>query len=449
MSGKYQVIISGRTLNGAPLSGIKAEVAQAFRLRDDQVERMLSGKPQVVSRSTSAEGAERLLARLRGLGLEARAELLAESRNEAPAELTPKAESPSSPASDELFALAGPAPAGHGAAAGGIAADALPVDEVVCPKCGEAQPKRTLCRACGLDMPRYLASQEALQREEREARAAELAARRAGSGTAPRTGGGGGGAALLSFSFAGRFGRLDYFSASLLSSVIAFALIWLAVVTGVNGLAGLGMLLSFIYALRCVALRLHDTGRTGWLALVAIVPLIGALMMLALLFIGGEEEDNEYGPAIAEAGAGRALLSLAAMVVVSAVTYGAVTESPERMMSFAQAMGVGPGAPGFAGDADEEAYMDESVQYARNNRIDIYVIAGCTDCDAMQAWLEDNGLYATVYHVDSDRQAAERLQSIIGGNARIQLPVLEVNGKVLPGNPDVGDVHDHLRLASD
>ena len=65
----------------------------------------------------------------------------------------------------------------------------------------------------------------------------------------------------------------------------------------------------------------------------------------------------------------------------------------------------------------------------------------------MRAWLDANRLSYTLYAVDSDNSAAERLHSIIAGDgqARINLPVLEVNGKVLPGNPDIGEVHRLLR----
>lgn len=447
MAEQYRVVISGQTLTGAPLSSIKAEVGRVFRLQGEQLVRMLSGKPVVVSRGTTAEAAEKLLARLRSLDLEARAELLAESRSEVPAEALPNVESVTPPVSEELFALVGSGPAGRPATAGGVTPEVPSVDGVICPKCGEAQPKRTLCRECGLDMPRYRAAREAEEREVREARATDLAARRPGSGKTPRPADEDR-AALLSLSFGGRLGRLDYLSASLLSTILWMALVWLAVVTGKDAFAGLGLLLSSIYALRCIALRLHDTGRTGWLALVAIVPLIGALMALALLFIGGEEEDNEYGPMRLSAGAGRAILVVVAFIAASGLTYRGMLESPEKALRFAEAMSLGQGQAALADEPGAELSLGEPVRYASNNRIDIYVVAGCSDCDTMRAWLETNGLRPTVYSVDSDERAAERLHSILGTTGRIQLPVLEVNGKVLSANPDVGEVHGHLRQAS-
>ena len=41
--------------------------------------------------------------------------------------------------------------------------------------------------------------------------------------------------------------------------------------------------------------RLHDTGKTGWLMLIAVVPLLGALVVLYLAAQPGEAGANTYG----------------------------------------------------------------------------------------------------------------------------------------------------------
>ncbi|MFI9721953.1 DUF805 domain-containing protein [Streptomyces sp. NPDC052396] len=43
--------------------------------------------------------------------------------------------------------------------------------------------------------------------------------------------------------------------------------------------------------------RLHDTGRTGWWVLLALVPLVGVIVLLVFLALPGTPGDNEYGPA--------------------------------------------------------------------------------------------------------------------------------------------------------
>lgn len=462
MTQQYRVVLSGRTLSGGALADIKDNVGREFRLQGEQLERMLSGKPVVVARSATAEAAEKLASRLRSVDLQASIEPLAVAV--APTPITPSPELPAaSPAApplpsavtaatgDELFALIAPRPVAEASASpagvqDGAAPAAVAGGEVVCPKCGAAQPKRTLCRQCGLDMPRYLAAQAAADAQAREERAAELAARRSTPGGS-RPASSAAQAAVIGIGFAGRLGRLDYFAGSLVSSALWLAFVVLAVYVGKPAFVGFGLFLSVIYSLRCIALRLHDTGRTGWLALVALVPLLGALMALVLLFIGGDEDENDHGM-VPVGGGARVVMALLALAVLSGLTFRGIGQNPEMAGRFLQAMRVGQG-DAVAAEAEEEdsAEPEAPVNYARNNRIDLYVIAGCTDCERMRAWLDANRLAYTLYAVDSDNGAAERLHSIIAGDgqARINLPVLEVNGKVLPGNPDIGEVHRLLR----
>ncbi len=42
--------------------------------------------------------------------------------------------------------------------------------------------------------------------------------------------------------------------------------------------------------------RLHDTGRSGWSALFALIPLVGGVILIVLLATEGERQDNAYGP---------------------------------------------------------------------------------------------------------------------------------------------------------
>ncbi|WP_333607559.1 DUF805 domain-containing protein [Arsukibacterium sp.] len=43
------------------------------------------------------------------------------------------------------------------------------------------------------------------------------------------------------------------------------------------------------------ARRLHDTGRSGWWQLIALIPLIGAIVLIVFLVMDSTA-DNEYGP---------------------------------------------------------------------------------------------------------------------------------------------------------
>lgn len=471
MTQQFRVVISGRTLSGAPLETVKAEAGRVFRLEGEQLEQMFSGKRVVVARQASPEKAEKLLARLHALDLEAALEALAApAAAGAPDVSGAPVALPASAASEELFALIAPpvsASAPRPAPTPVVAAEASaapetppvvdPAAEMICPKCGEGQPKRTLCRRCGTDMPRYQAAQEEADREAREARAAEIMALRSAPGPRGKDGGDWQ-PALLGMGFSGRLGCLDYAAATLLSSLIWLLFTLLAAATGKLAFSWLGLFLSSVYYLRCLALRLHDTGRSGWLSLVAAVPGIDLVMMIVLLFVWGDQDENDYGQPAASPGHLRAIASLLVVGVAFSLSFRSIGQDPVKLEKFVFAASLGQ-SKALAGDDDDDedgqpdagASPQATVRYAGNNRIDIYLTADCTDCTQMRAWLDANRLRYTVYAVDSDEQAAQRLHSITAGNSggdgQILLPVLEVNGKVLPGNPDVGLVHRQLRQA--
>ncbi|WP_159295539.1 DUF805 domain-containing protein [Tenacibaculum maritimum] len=41
--------------------------------------------------------------------------------------------------------------------------------------------------------------------------------------------------------------------------------------------------------------RLHDIGKSGWLLLLAFIPLIGGIYLLILFVTNGDSGNNEYG----------------------------------------------------------------------------------------------------------------------------------------------------------
>lgn len=44
--------------------------------------------------------------------------------------------------------------------------------------------------------------------------------------------------------------------------------------------------------------RLHDTGKSGWLQLLILIPCVGPIIMIVLWAQPGQPVDNQYGPAI-------------------------------------------------------------------------------------------------------------------------------------------------------
>lgn len=111
------------------------------------------------------------------------------------------------------------------------------------------------------------------------------------------------------FSFNGRIGRLRYFAYSSIYTVVFYIAI-LVVVLAFGGFAGSGsegpgaamigaMVLLYIALFVGVAAlirrRLHDLGKTAWMGLLIIVPLVNFFFALYLLFAKGDEGANDYG----------------------------------------------------------------------------------------------------------------------------------------------------------
>ena len=57
----------------------------------------------------------------------------------------------------------------------------------------------------------------------------------------------------------------------------------------------IGLFLPYIAV---TARRLHDIDKSGWLQLIAIIPLIGTIIMIIWCATEGHKKKNKYGPAI-------------------------------------------------------------------------------------------------------------------------------------------------------
>ena len=57
-------------------------------------------------------------------------------------------------------------------------------------------------------------------------------------------------------------------------------------------------LVLFYVSLAAIVKRLHDTNRSGWHALIGLIPFIGTVYLSACGFIKGTDEENAYGPPV-------------------------------------------------------------------------------------------------------------------------------------------------------
>ncbi|MGI9614761.1 MAG: DUF805 domain-containing protein [Acidimicrobiales bacterium] len=99
-----------------------------------------------------------------------------------------------------------------------------------------------------------------------------------------------------------RIGRLTYLAISIaigvVSVVAVFALVQVDEVTqeaSVNPLVVPVLLGTTWLSITTTIRRLHDTGRSGWTALLLMVPIIGPVLSLYLLFAPGDPVLNLYG----------------------------------------------------------------------------------------------------------------------------------------------------------
>ncbi len=109
------------------------------------------------------------------------------------------------------------------------------------------------------------------------------------------------------FSVSGRIGRLRYLAYSLIAlifyvpAIIALSLGGLNMETGdMTMLGGIGFGISAVLAVVWMFVifkrRFNDINLTGWLSLLVLVPLIGGIVTIVLMFTPGTKTANKYGP---------------------------------------------------------------------------------------------------------------------------------------------------------
>lgn len=102
--------------------------------------------------------------------------------------------------------------------------------------------------------------------------------------------------------FSGRARRKEYWFFVLFNIIISIVL---AVIDGVTGsfspeagmglLGGIYTLVVLIPGIAVSVRRLHDTERSGWWLLIALVPLIGAIVLLVFMVQDSKPGQNQYG----------------------------------------------------------------------------------------------------------------------------------------------------------
>ena len=102
--------------------------------------------------------------------------------------------------------------------------------------------------------------------------------------------------------FSGRSRRKEYWMFNLFNFIFAVVTMILDNLFGLTfDLAPYGSIYA-LYAL-CVFIpsfavsvrRLHDVGKSGWMILISIIPIVGAIWLLVLFLTDSDPDENEYG----------------------------------------------------------------------------------------------------------------------------------------------------------
>ncbi len=93
--------------------------------------------------------------------------------------------------------------------------------------------------------------------------------------------------------FSGRSGRREFWLAMLFVWIIILLIGALSVVFPYAGLLTLAFFLPLIAA---YSRRLHDTGKSGWYQLIALIPIAGVILLIIAL-AKPSDGDNRFGPA--------------------------------------------------------------------------------------------------------------------------------------------------------
>ncbi|MGB7964106.1 MAG: DUF805 domain-containing protein [Propionicimonas sp.] len=156
--------------------------------------------------------------------------------------------------------------------------------------------------------------------------------------------------------FSGRVARSEFWWSQLLLVAVTgilSLLIWLARVVGgslavdpvLDGLEWIALVSLLVITIGLGSRRLHDAGRSGWLQLLVLIPLVGWIALLVMLLFRGTPRENRHGPVSLPVGTRRSggvvaltIAGLAAALALGVAVFGTSTTAA-----------LGPNAAGVAG----------------------------------------------------------------------------------------------------
>ncbi len=156
MSETYSVVMTGKIADGFEMDQVKASVGGLFKLNNDQLNKMFSGKPVAIRRGLDKQQALKLRAVLTKAGALAVVKVM-----------RPAGEAKSSTPKQAVAASPDVAPVATNNE------QEAPAPEICCPRCGHQQPFATACSLCKMDLNLHI---QRLRRKERARQARNQAA---------------------------------------------------------------------------------------------------------------------------------------------------------------------------------------------------------------------------------------------------------------------------------
>lgn len=313
MSAPVQLVFRGEVLAGFRLEDVQRELGRLLQADEARLKSVFSGRSTVLKRGLVAADAQRYVSRLAAMGARVHVEPMPAPPPASAAGGWPTIAPPPEQDRHEKVVPVAPPPAAAPSTPATPTAAATPTapkelalvatadsEEVVCPKCGERQSKRLLCRACTTNIEMAMAAKLEEENQRRAERQAALEARRhPRRRAAPEAGAGQRSAWAIGWGFSGRVGRLSAAVANLwlIAAMLLLTTGFLARPSLPRALLmGAGALAVFFFSMRLTVLRCHDCDRHGWWALFVLVPYVGSLASLLFAFLPGNPDENEYGP---------------------------------------------------------------------------------------------------------------------------------------------------------
>ena len=262
----YKITMDGSLAPGVTLEFAQDNFARLFKTDVSAVKRLFSGGPTVIKRGISEAEADKYVQALFNAGVVARKEL----------DLV---------ASLSLESIESE----H---------DAENDERMTCPKCEAEQARSEMCANCGIVIAKFNHYQAQAQQVARPTStttspyASPLAMAAEDDNEVGE---------LNIWGVNGRIGRMRYvawtmvFSLALLPVMLICALAF-KISPWLGGLLGIvALIAAMVIGIQISVKRLHDIGWSGWLLLIALVPLVGSIFQILIFVMPGSQGSNLYG----------------------------------------------------------------------------------------------------------------------------------------------------------